>query len=135
MTSGNGKPPRSDLGARLRAARAQADQDAGPAAGPSSGAARTASGMAYRMSVELVAGLVVGGGIGWLLDSWLHTLPAMTIVFFILGAAAGIMNVYRTAKAINRAAESEYQDGAPDANGDGDAGAGKEEGSDRGGRP
>jgi ATP synthase protein I len=87
--------------------------------------------MAYRMSVELAAGLVVGGGIGWLLDSWLHTMPAMTIVFFILGAAAGIINVYRTAMAINRAAEGGNENGAAGK----DAGAEKKEGSDRGRRP
>jgi ATP synthase protein I len=111
MTLGNGKPPSGDLDARLRAARQQAERDAGPAHGPS-GPPRTASGMAARVGVELAAGLVVGGGIGWLLDSWLGTLPLMLIVFFVLGAAAGVLNVYRTAMAINKAAAEAEKTGS-----------------------
>lgn len=103
MTVGNGEPPSDDLGARLQAARQRAERDAGPPEGRS-GPPRTISGMAFRVGVELVAGLIVGGGLGWLLDYWLDTLPLMLIVFFILGAAAGMLNVYRTAMAINKAA-------------------------------
>jgi ATP synthase protein I len=58
----------------------------------------SALGLAFRLAVELVAGLVVGGGIGWLLDYWLGTLPIMLLLFFALGAAAGILNVIKTAK-------------------------------------
>lgn len=57
-----------------------------------------ALGLALRLAVELVAGLVVGGAIGWFLDTWLGTLPVMLILFFGLGAAAGILNVIRTAR-------------------------------------
>jgi len=65
-------------------------------------------GIAFRFSTELVAGLVVGGGLGWGID-WLmarigfHTRPAFLIVFFMLGAAAGIRNVMRAAKELNAA--------------------------------
>jgi ATP synthase protein I len=58
----------------------------------------SALGLAFRLAVELVAGLVVGGGIGWLLDTWLGTMPVFLLIFFALGAAAGILNVIRTAK-------------------------------------
>jgi ATP synthase protein I len=64
------------------------------------------TGIAFRFAAELVAGLVVGGGLGWGID-WLagrigfHTRPAFMIVFFVLGAAAGIRNVLRAAKEIN----------------------------------
>jgi ATP synthase protein I len=64
------------------------------------------SGIATRFASELVAGLVVGGGLGWGID-WLfghfgfHTKPAFMIVFFMLGAAAGIRNVMRAATEIN----------------------------------
>lgn len=54
-------------------------------------------GMAFRISTELVAGLLVGGLIGWQLDWWFGTSPVFLLVFFLLGAAAGIMNVIRTA--------------------------------------
>ncbi len=43
----------------------------------------------------MVAALIVGVGIGLLLDNWLDTGPWMMVVFFVLGAAAGFMNVYR----------------------------------------
>jgi ATP synthase protein I len=64
------------------------------------------SGIALRFATELVAALVVGGGLGWGID-WLfghfgyHTRPVFLIVFFMLGAAAGIRNVMRAATEIN----------------------------------
>ena len=65
---------------------------------PDDGKARgSAMGTAFRISTELVAGLVVGGLIGWQLDKWFETSPVFLLVFFVLGAAAGILNVIRTA--------------------------------------
>ena len=64
------------------------------------------SSIAFRFATELVAALVVGGGLGWGID-WLcghfgfHTRPAFMIVFFVLGAGAGIRNVMRAAHEIN----------------------------------
>ena len=64
------------------------------------------SSIAFRFATELVAALVVGGGLGWGID-WLcghfgfHTRPVFMIVFFVLGAAAGIRNVMRAAQEIN----------------------------------
>jgi len=43
-------------------------------------------------------------GAGWLLDRWLGTKPWLMIVFFFLGAAAGIMNVYRAVNGLGLAA-------------------------------
>jgi ATP synthase protein I len=57
-----------------------------------------ALGQALRLGVELVAGVAVGGFIGWALDRFLGTAPFLMVVFLGLGAAAGIMNVVRTAK-------------------------------------
>ncbi len=57
-----------------------------------------AMGQALKLSVELVAGVVVGGGIGWALDQLFGTKPILMLVFLVLGAASGIMNVMRTAK-------------------------------------
>ena len=53
-----------------------------------------------RIGVELVAALVVAMGAGWLLDRWLGTRPWLMIVFFFLGSAAGIMNVYRAVNSL-----------------------------------
>jgi ATP synthase protein I len=61
--------------------------------------AATASGYArgFRLSSELVAGVLVGAGIGWLLDRWLGISPWGLIVFLLLGFAAGVLNVMRSA--------------------------------------
>ena len=74
----------------------------------SSGAQRaaTASGYAkgFRLSSELVAGVVVGAGIGWLIDRWLGVSPWGLIVFLLLGFAAGVLNVMRSAGVVAPAA-------------------------------
>ncbi len=71
-----------------------------PTPPPDSRARGEALGHALRLGVELVAGVAVGGFIGWALDRWLGTAPFLMVVFLILGAVAGIMNVIRTAKAM-----------------------------------
>ncbi len=66
----------------------------------------TQLGIAGRFATELVAALLVGGALGWGLD-WLlgrfgvHTKPVFLILFFMLGAAAGIRGVMRAANEIN----------------------------------
>ncbi len=89
------EPPSSldDLNARLRKARNEADVFAGRNRGGKD--ARSGVGFAFRIGVELVASLIVGGGIGFMLDRWLGTGPWLLVVFFLLGATAGFMNVYR----------------------------------------
>ena len=59
--------------------------------------------LAFRTGIELVSALAVGVGIGFLLDKWLDTTPWFLVVFFFLGAAAGILNVYRAASGIGLA--------------------------------
>ncbi|ODA67251.1 ATP synthase protein I [Methyloligella halotolerans] len=59
-----------------------------------------AMGNAMRLATELVAGVIVGGFIGWGLDQWFGTGPIMMVVFLVLGSAAGILNVIRSAKAM-----------------------------------
>jgi ATP synthase protein I len=43
----------------------------------------------------LPASLAVGAGLGWLLDKLFGTRPVLTIVFALLGAAAGLTQIYR----------------------------------------
>lgn len=57
-------------------------------------------GIAMRIGTEMVAALIVGVAIGFGLDKWLGTTPWFLVVFFFLGASAGIMNVYRTASGL-----------------------------------
>ena len=44
-----------------------------------------------------VLAVVIGAGFGYLLDGWLGTSPWLFLVFFFLGVAAGILNVFRAA--------------------------------------
>ena len=59
-------------------------------------------GKALKISTELVAAVVVGSTIGFLLDNWFDTKPLLTICFFFMGVAAGILNVFRSAKKMNK---------------------------------
>ncbi len=80
-----------DLDDRIKRARAKQ--------APGSGASGASSfGQALRIGAELVSGLIVGVAIGWGLDAWFGTKPWLMIAFFFLGAAAGILNVYRSTK-------------------------------------
>ena len=54
-----------------------------------------------KIGTELVAAVIVGSIIGFLLDGWFDTKPLLTIIFFFMGVAAGILNVFRSAKKIN----------------------------------
>jgi len=59
-------------------------------------------GNAYKLGTELVAAVAVGTIIGFILDSWFGTKPWLIITFFFLGAAAGILNVIRAAKRMQK---------------------------------
>lgn len=60
-------------------------------------------GLALRIGTELVAGVILGAAIGWFLDRWLETRPLFLILFFVLGSAAGMLNVYRTVNGMGHA--------------------------------
>jgi ATP synthase protein I len=49
-----------------------------------------------------VASVAVGTIIGFILDSWFDTKPWLIIIFFFLGAVAGILNVIRTANRMQK---------------------------------
>ena len=57
-------------------------------------------GKIMKVVVEIVAAMAVGLGIGILIDNYFDTRPFFIIVFFLLGSAAGIMNVFRVAKSL-----------------------------------
>ena len=93
------KPPSlEDLDARLRAVQERVDSRTGGKA--DGGQPMSGLGLAFRVGIELVSALGVGVGIGWLLDHWLGTKPWLMVVFFFLGAAAGILNVWRAVSGI-----------------------------------
>tara|TARA_Y100000590_G_scaffold64100_1_gene68866 strand:- start:612 stop:902 length:291 start_codon:yes stop_codon:yes gene_type:complete len=55
-------------------------------------------GKALKISTELVAAVAVGVAFGFILDNWFDTKPWLTIIFFFMGVAAGILNVIKSAK-------------------------------------
>ena len=59
-------------------------------------------GSAFKMSTELVSAVVVGTIIGFILDNWFGTKPWLILIFFFVGVAAGIMNVVKTAKKMQK---------------------------------
>ncbi|MBL3580077.1 AtpZ/AtpI family protein [Rhodovulum visakhapatnamense] len=71
--------------------------------------------LAWRMVIELVSGLGIGFGIGFGIDSWLGTKPIFLVLFILLGLAAGIRGMLRTAQEVQgqqaaAAAEDEKRD-------------------------
>jgi ATP synthase protein I len=91
----------NDLEDRLRRLRDRAPEEEEKVVSRGS-SPQSAYGFAFRIGVELVVALAVGGGIGWVLDHWLGTMPLFLLVFFVLGAVAGLLNVFRAAKQMNR---------------------------------
>ena len=59
-------------------------------------------GNAFKLGTELVAAVGVGTIIGFILDSWFGTKPWLIIIFFFLGAAAGMLNVVKTANRMQK---------------------------------
>ncbi len=96
------KPPddEAQLSARLQRLGerlAQANRPSENGSGPRQTADASAFARGFRLSAELVGGVLVGAGIGWGLDRWLGTTPWGLMVFLLLGFAAGVLNVMRSA--------------------------------------
>ncbi len=60
------------------------------------------AGFGFKISTEIVAALIVGTGIGIIVDNYFNTGPFGLIIFFILGAFAGFLNVYRVIRRIEK---------------------------------
>ena len=59
-------------------------------------------GNAFKLGTELVAAVAVGSIIGFILDNWFGTKPILIIIFFLFGSAAGILNVIKAAKRMQK---------------------------------
>ena len=55
-------------------------------------------GTAFKLSTELVSAVVVGTIIGFILDTTFGTKPWLILIFFFVGVITGIVNVFRSAK-------------------------------------
>lgn len=84
----------AELGGRLDRVQARRAPPPSPQ-GASKGASYA---VAFRFVADLVAGLGVGGFVGWALDRALGTAPWLMALFLVLGFAAGLMNVVRSAR-------------------------------------
>ncbi|MFC5385019.1 AtpZ/AtpI family protein [Aquamicrobium segne] len=94
---------RRKLGASLAARRPKAlkgenDTQAGGASG---------YGQAFKLSSEFIAGVVVGVAIGWMVDRLAGTSPWGLVIFLLVGFAAGVLNVLRSAGVVSQAGEEE----------------------------
>ena len=59
-------------------------------------------GTAFKLSTELVSAVAVGTIIGFILDTTFGTKPWLILIFFFVGVIAGIINVFRSAKNMQR---------------------------------
>ena len=59
-------------------------------------------GYAFKLGTEFVAAVVVGTIIGFILDRTFGTKPWLILIFFFLGSAAGMLNIIKTAKKIQK---------------------------------
>ena len=62
-------------------------------------------GQAVKIAVELVVGVLCGGLFGWALDGYFGSRPWLLVLFLVLGFAAGMMNVVRTARRMQAGSE------------------------------
>jgi len=88
----------SELDARLKIAKKKANKNS-----LANNKKDTSSlGAALKLSTEMVAAVFVGSIIGFILDNGFDSKPWLTIIFFFVGAIAGILNVIRSAKLMQK---------------------------------
>ena len=90
-------PPSASLRDRIAIASGREQKQAAARQQARSGLPSGAFMLALRIGGEVTAGIMVGGFIGWVLDTWLATLPLFMILLLCLGAMAGTLNVWRAA--------------------------------------
>jgi ATP synthase protein I len=95
--------PLRDLEQRLGRARHERQRGASGSSRGGPGVSQSALGLALRIGLELVVAIVVATAIGWAGDRWLGTRPWGTILFFFLGVAAGMLNVWRAVAGLGMA--------------------------------
>jgi ATP synthase protein I len=95
-------PLTSDLAARI--ARAEKERQVAEQASVAPAKDMSGWNRGMRLGSEFIAAILVGAGIGWLLDTWLHTSPWLLLVMLLVGFAAGVLNVVRSAAEMNKAA-------------------------------
>ena len=117
MSKGLNTVPDPDHSQRMKALDARIDaMKASQAPAPRADEHYSQLHLAWRMVIELVAGLGIGFGIGYGLDSLFGTLPFLLVIFTLLGLAAGVKTMLRSAHEIQEkqlaaeAADDIYED-------------------------
>ena len=88
----------SELDARLKIAKEKANKNSLTSDKKNA----SSLGRALKLSTEMVAAVFVGSIIGFILDNWFDSKPWLTVIFFFVGAVAGISNVIRSAKLMQK---------------------------------
>ncbi|MEL7115296.1 MAG: AtpZ/AtpI family protein [Pseudomonadota bacterium] len=90
------------LSERISAVKAAAEPE-----GPKIEEHHSQAQLVWRMVIELVAGICIGFGMGYGLDYLFGTLPIFLVVMTLLGFAAGVRTMLRSAEEIQRDAVGE----------------------------
>lgn len=78
-----------------------AKKDAGLMVEKKSGIHLTGHARAARLGTEFIAAILVGAGIGYFADVMFGTAPWLMLVMVLVGFAAGVLNVVRSANEMN----------------------------------
>jgi ATP synthase protein I len=73
----------------------------------------TAARAGWQMVTELVVGLLLGFGIGYGIDYALDTRPLFMLIFTMLGFAAGVRTMMRTAEEIQKKNSTQASNSVP----------------------
>lgn len=92
-----------DLASRIASAKRERDIEANRASMNGS-SEMTGMGRGVRIGTEFIAAILVGAVIGYLIDLGLGTRPWGLLIMFLVGFAAGILNVTRVVAEMNKAA-------------------------------
>lgn len=65
---------------------------------------------AIRLMIDLVSGVLVGVGFGYLADGWFETTPWCVVAGLFLGVAAGVKNMMRSARLIDKKLNEQQED-------------------------
>jgi F0F1-type ATP synthase assembly protein I len=52
----------------------------------------------FGMALSFTAAILLVGGLGWLVDGWLHTRPLFAVIGAFAGGFAGFMSIYYRVK-------------------------------------
>jgi ATP synthase protein I len=73
-----------------------------PTPGKDSGGSAKALAVGLTLPFTLVVPMVVGGALGYFLDRWLHTKPALLLVLGLLGLGIGIRDAVRSTGTLDK---------------------------------